>query len=222
MPPATALNANAFIDDAIYAYRQGNLTLQDDTFADGWTEVLPVLTDGERRLGQLEGFTTEQLDEFIEFYPLEDLSLIPSTTGGDAPSALDDSVVGTPIPELDLGIFFNVPNPHQGADVTISEERVRHTLDGDPGNIRGGGHRYGTGRPRKTEFPESWTDQKILDAIRDIATGTDVALEGSREPGQVYIEGFVDGVEIRVVVSPEGHVLSAYPLEGPLVVRNPR
>lgn len=99
-PPATAPTANAFINGAMDAYRQGNLTLQDDTFADGWTEVLPALTDNERRLGQLEGFTAEQMEAFNEGFAPADQNLLPNDTGGEAITAPGDDIVSTPIADV--------------------------------------------------------------------------------------------------------------------------
>jgi hypothetical protein len=51
-------------------------------------------------------------------------------------------------------------NPKPG--VQISEEKRRHILTGDPDG-EGGGHKFGVGRPGKTEFPESWSDDKIIE-----------------------------------------------------------
>ena len=37
--------------------------------------------------------------------------------------------------------------------LVVTPERAKHILDGDS---HGGGHRHGTGKPGKTEFPASW------------------------------------------------------------------
>jgi hypothetical protein len=44
--------------------------------------------------------------------------------------------------------------------LTLLPERISHILDGDRW---GGGHRHGTGRPGKTEFPAGWDDKRIID-----------------------------------------------------------
>jgi len=54
--------------------------------------------------------------------------------------------------------------------IQVSPERSTHILDGDS---RGGGHRHGVGRPRKTEFPASWDDSKIMGNVVDVARRPD-------------------------------------------------
>ena len=49
-------------------------------------------------------------------------------------------------------------------------ERAKHILDGDRW---GGGHRHGTGRPGKTEFPVGWDDQKIIGHVLGVARAPD-------------------------------------------------
>jgi hypothetical protein len=41
--------------------------------------------------------------------------------------------------------------------IRITPERIVHVLEGDS---TGGGHRHGTGKPGKTEFPAGWNDEK--------------------------------------------------------------
>ena len=53
----------------------------------------------------------------------------------------------------------------------VSPERREHILDGEPGG--GGGHRHGVGQPGKTEFPDSWNDQKIMGNVLDVARRPD-------------------------------------------------
>ena len=56
--------------------------------------------------------------------------------------------------------------------IRVSPERAAHILDGDPtGN--GGGHRHGTGKAGKTEFPASWDDAKIISTTLNVAGGPD-------------------------------------------------
>lgn len=104
--------------------------------------------------------------------------------------------------------------------IHISPDRSTHILDGDE---YGGGHRHGTGKPGKTEFPASWDDQKVVDT----------ALHVARRPGQPPVHqdwnnrwlcvGTRNGVEVSVIVLPGGDVWTAWPEEGgPGVVRNPR
>jgi hypothetical protein len=60
----------------------------------------------------------------------------------------------------------------------VSPERREHILDGDADGNGGGGHRHGVGKPGKTEFPASWDDKKIIDALLDVARRPD------QPPGQ--------------------------------------
>ena len=55
--------------------------------------------------------------------------------------------------------------------LVVTPERAKHILDGD--SHGGGGHRHGTGKPGKTEFPASWDDKKITDSSVDVARRPD-------------------------------------------------
>lgn len=107
---------------------------------------------------------------------------------------------------------------NKDGDVIIDEERAEHILSGDK---TGGGHRAGTGKPGKTEFPESWSDDKILDGVADVAQNGNVKGPAHR-PGEFIKSGTVDGVDIDVVVKGDGGVRTAFPTGGSDVIRNPR
>ncbi|MGD0066738.1 MAG: hypothetical protein ABSB76_25235 [Streptosporangiaceae bacterium] len=53
----------------------------------------------------------------------------------------------------------------------VAPERAGHILEGEPGG--GGGHRHGTGKPGKTEFPASWDDKKIINHVLDVSRRPD-------------------------------------------------
>lgn len=55
--------------------------------------------------------------------------------------------------------------------IRVEQERRRHILEGD---VTGGGHRSGTGRPGKSEFPPSWMDDQIIRAAMDVAAQPDL------------------------------------------------
>jgi Bacterial EndoU nuclease len=104
-------------------------------------------------------------------------------------------------------------------DVDLAPDRRTHILDGDD---TGGGHRYGTGTPDKTEFPAAWNDDRIIDAILTVARNPD------REPERQYwndrwqVRGQHQGVEIVAIVQSDGAIWTAWPREeSPGVVRNP-
>ncbi len=78
----------------------------------------------------------------------------------------------------------------------VSPERRAHILDGEPGG--GGGHRHGVGNPGKTEFPASWNDEKITDALLDVARRPDHP-PGHQEWNDRWVaRGTRDDVEVVV------------------------
>ncbi len=135
--------------------------------------------------------------------------------------------VGLPLDEL---LRVGIIGGSKGADagrvvdasriyVDLTDDRAkRHILEGD---AYGGGHRYGTGKPGKSEFPKSWSDEKILGEISDVAT--DPAADRYILPsGRTIVEGTRDGVRIRgVIENPRigERIVTAYPINLP---RNPR
>jgi Bacterial EndoU nuclease len=104
--------------------------------------------------------------------------------------------------------------------IRISPDRSAHILDGD---AYGGGHRHGTGKPGKTEFPASWDDQKVIDTALDVARKPDQPPVCQDRNNRWICIGTRDRVEVSVIVLPAGDVWTAWPEEGgPGVVRNPR
>jgi Bacterial EndoU nuclease len=100
----------------------------------------------------------------------------------------------------------------------MSPERAIHILDGD---ATGGGHRYGTGAPGKTEFPSNWGDDKITDSILSVARSPESA--SLQRNGRWKVEGVRDGVTLAVIITVEGNIWSSYPLPGaPGVRQNPK
>jgi hypothetical protein len=101
----------------------------------------------------------------------------------------------------------------------LPPERAAHILDGDRWD---GGHRHGTGRPEKTEFPADWDDERIIGQIVDVARFPDArpVLQANH---RWRVRGDRDGVAITVVVQPDGRIWAAWPEQGsPGVIRNPR
>jgi hypothetical protein len=88
----------AVIGAALNAYAAGRLVPTEGDLAQGWVEVFPELTEDERRLGQLPGFTPERLDQFREAYPAEGPDL-PNHTGQGPARDPTGSIISTPIPE---------------------------------------------------------------------------------------------------------------------------
>ena len=102
-------------------------------------------------------------------------------------------------------------------EATLSEDRRRYILDGD--GKGGGGHGPGRGTPKKSEFPSGWSDDKVIDAIMDVANDEkSVRRRAGRD--RTYVNGTRDGVDIEVVIDADGKtVVTGYPTNVP---RNPR
>ena len=94
-------------------------------------------------------------------------------------------------------------------------ERRRHILDGDR---TGGGHRPGTGKPGKSEFPQGWSDDRIMHEISDVATDPSLTRQRQRG-GRTVVTGTRDGIDIKVVQEADGSIVTGHPTNVP---RNPR
>jgi hypothetical protein len=109
--------------------------------------------------------------------------------------------------------------PPQDA-IRITPERTIHVLDGDS---TGGGHRHGTGKPGKTEFPAGWKDEKIIDNVLDVARKPDTPPVRQDRNDTWLCTGTRANVEVSVVIARSGEIVTGWPEEGgPGVVRNPR
>lgn len=99
--------------------------------------------------------------------------------------------------------------------VRLSPERQTHILYGD---AKGGGHKYGVGKPCKSEFPQDWDDSEIIDTVKQIAANDN--LDWRREDNGYYVtETFEDKTRVRVVLGPQKeNIITAYPTN---VKRNP-
>jgi hypothetical protein len=103
-----------------------------------------------------------------------------------------------------------LPDEYPDADkIRIEPDRDTHILDGDE---TGGGHRHGTGKSMKSEFPEDWSDDDIRDAAVDVARNPDhVEDEGPNPAARYTATGERDGVPMRVAVREDGEIWTAYP-----------
>jgi len=103
--------------------------------------------------------------------------------------------------------------------VDLTDEKgKRHILDGDE---TGGGHRAGTGKPGKSEFPAEMSDEEILNNISDVATDPNSTYSNATN-GRTIVTGTRDGVDIKVVIeNPEKgeRIVTGYPTNLP---RNPK
>lgn len=117
-----------------------------------------------------------------------------------------------------------LPSMGRPAIPEITPEDREHILSGHPTKLASGGHRAGTGRPGKTEFPADWSDDKIIDAVRTVQNSPTSAR--SQKRGQRFFEEEIGGVTIRVAerIREDGTWVfaTAYPVRGAGVVHNPR
>ena len=125
------------------------------------------------------------------------------STSADSPRSAWDNADALTRPPLDA--------------LRIPPERAIHILDGD---ATGGGHRYGTGTPGKTEFPANWDDDRILNAITFAARSPETVHQQWNQRWKA--RGEFDNVRTTVIIEPDGTIWTAWPEEGsPGVVRNP-
>jgi len=104
--------------------------------------------------------------------------------------------------------------------IRVTPDRRTHILDGDD---FGGGHRHGTGKPGKTEFPASWPDEVIFDKILDAVQRPDSPPVYQDWNERWLCVGTRDSVEVSVIVLCSGDVWTAWPEPGgPGVVHNPK
>lgn len=104
--------------------------------------------------------------------------------------------------------------------IRVTPERTTHILDGEPDG--GGGHRHGTGRSGKTEFPDGWDDKKIVENALDVAQRPDCAPTLQHWNNRWICTGTREDVEVSVIVLRSGEVWTSWPEEGgPGVARNP-
>ena len=117
------------------------------------------------------------------------------------------------------GVRADHPTPD---GVHVTPERVRHILSGDDPTYPGGGHRSGAGLPRKTEFPPGWSDSSIIEAVRSAARDPGVDPPPHFQGNDRWLLRAVrKGIEIEVVVDPDGNIVTGYPISGDGVVKNP-
>ncbi|WP_083439327.1 EndoU domain-containing protein [Herbaspirillum autotrophicum] len=106
----------------------------------------------------------------------------------------------------------------------LSPEARKHILYGDgPGS---GGHLW-PGQSGKTVFPESWSANKVMHDVGDIATSPNTKWYAQTGTGGLYTKNgdpakwvayeVRDGVQIRVVYQPAtGKVVTAFPDPNPV------
>jgi hypothetical protein len=103
--------------------------------------------------------------------------------------------------------------PSRNAPITPA--RRTHILDSD---ATGGGHGAGRGTPNKSEFPAGVSDDQAIGMIKDVAESAS-STEVPGRNGKTIVRGSRNGLDIEVILYPNGSVCSGYPTNVP---RNPR
>ncbi len=113
----------------------------------------------------------------------------------------------------------SAPNSSNDFVNLASPDRTRHILDGEvrPNGSFGGGHRPGTGFPKKSEFPPHWSDDKIMHEISDVATDPSLVWRPGDGPTDFWVNGTRDFVDIEVLIRND-EIWTGYPTN---VIRNP-
>lgn len=98
-------------------------------------------------------------------------------------------------------------------EATLSDDRRKYILDGDKKG--GGGHGPGRETPRKSVFPSDWSDEKAIEAIKDVANDP-ASVRKTADGGRTAVEGTRDGVDIRVIIGRDGKaIVTAHPTNIP-------
>ena len=85
--------------------------------------------------------------------------------------------------------------------------------------LKGGGHSAGRQHGGKSEFPPRWNDDDAMGHVMSVAREPDGAV--AQLDGTFRAWGVRDGIQMRVVVTGEGDVITAYPVPGPDIIVNP-
>lgn len=146
----------------------------------------------------------------------------------DTPAVGEVADAGTPTERPNQWTLVEgSPPPVQ--TIHLSPGRRIHIMDGD-GDGTGGGHFPGSRVPFKHEFPERWLpddedpgqpelDATIVGHILDIARNPD-SPPYQRGDRFWVVNGTRDGVDITVIIRPDGTIWTAYPTGGPGVTQN--
>jgi hypothetical protein len=174
-------------------------------------------------VGERTWATHHIIDDLVRRFPQLDVA--------EARLYLDHDEVGLAVDEL-LGVLIAdrvglTAEEHRrvGEVLTFRGSSIRATRDvdavlavldraGEPLARRGlpllrGGHLPGAGRPGATQFPASWDEQRVHDAVRRLA-GPWTTLANRR----AWVDGTADGIRVGVLRDETGAVRTVAPLPG--------
>ncbi len=145
----------------------------------------------------------------------------PSGTGGDEPPVLPpDSSFRQPggdgehAPEPKPADEWGIPR------VTLTDRNREHILGGEHGISERGGHRSGTGRESKSEFPADWSDDTIIASVEAAESNPQFVF---RIGDRTIRRREVDSVIVEVSPFPRGDqdvLRAAFPVNGRGVIEN--
>jgi hypothetical protein len=136
----------------------------------------------------------------------DDVDDLERLDGRSAPKHVDAGGPVQPRPGASL------PGRYPRFIADLAPERRRHILVGDPPPRTGGGHRFGAGRG-KSEFPESWSDDDIVERVMQTAMQPQTARQQPDRPTLVAHAEHA-GICVRAVVDRGGRIVTAHPLKG--------
>lgn len=104
--------------------------------------------------------------------------------------------------------------------VELSESVLDHIWIGDALVSGRGGHRFGAGRPNKTEFPAHWTREMVSDAVRlTLVLPQSILQRPPRLACLRHVGGVI--VQVNLLSTSDGLVVrTAFPRCGDGVVQN--
>ena len=101
-------------------------------------------------------------------------------------------------------------------NIRVDSNVRRHILDWESWNRWG--HRYWTWRPWKSEFPQNWNDDKIINYVNEIVSNQN-SIRVIQSHWNIKITNIKDSISISVIVDPRTNkIITAFPNNTP---RNP-
>jgi hypothetical protein len=126
--------------------------------------------------------------------------------GGEAEFALESGIEETAfrsqLPGGGLSAYEGIGDVDAG--VRVDPTARTHILHGD---ATGGGHMW-PGKTGKSAFPESWSEQQIIDSVEHVANNPTV--KGLDNRGTTF-HGMYQGVDVKVAMR-DGRIVTGYPV----------